>query len=304
MRVRHVVEYAGVLVGATLARWLPLSASRRIGAWAGAALYRISSRHYGEAMENLRLAFPDLDESQRSALARESHIHFMWNLIDAARTHHWSAERTVDRVALVGKEHIDRVLEAGKGVIMLTLHLGNFELGSRRMALEGIPLLVLNRPLANPLLHAYINVSRERFGARLIDRDQAARPILKHLRANGMVAVLNDRYARTGAVLAPLFGARAATAAGVATLALRAGATVLPCYIAPDGDERHTLHVLPPVDMPATGDRARDIETSVAAHNAALEAIIRLHPEEWMWRHRRFRHSPDLAEGAASQVTA
>ena len=294
MSIRHGVEYAlyrGIALGVRL---LPLEVSRALAALAARATFRLSRRHLFEALENLRLAFPDLDPDQRLALARESQVHLFWNLIDVMRMERWGPADIERRCDLEGSEHIDAALARGKGVILLTLHLGNFELAVRRFAMYGAPTLVLNRPLANPLLQRLIASSRERTGARLADRERAAAPMLRHLRKNGIVAALNDRYARSNAVFAPLFGVRAATAAGIATLALRTGAAVLPSYITRDGRDHHHIRVLPALESPVTGDRKRDIEAATAAHNAALEQIIRAHPEQWMWRHRRFRHSPDL----------
>jgi len=288
------MEYVAWRVVSLLVRVLPLEVSRELAALLARMTFRLSRRHLSEALENLRIAFPELDPDQRLALARESQVHLFWNMVDLVRMQSWGPADVEQRCDLEGAEHLDAALARGKGAIILTLHLGNFELAVRRMAMHGAPTLVLNRPLDNPLLQRVIAASRERMGANLIDRERAAVPMLRHLRRNGVVAALNDRYARSNAVFAPLFGVRAATAAGIATLALRTGAAVVPGYIARDGRDHHRIRLLPAVECAATGDRKRDIETTAAAHNAALERIIRAHPEQWMWRHRRFRHSPDL----------
>ena len=121
--------------------------------------------------------------------------------------------------------------------------------------------------------------------------------MLRALRGGTFVGVMNEQYAgRSGSVLAPLFGVRAPTSAGLATLSLRSGAPIIPCYIHRVGSDRHRAHFLPPVQLQDTGNRAADIAAGTAACNAALEEMIRAHPEEWMWSHRRFRRSPDLPE--------
>ena len=107
--------------------------------------------------------------------------------------------------------------------------------------------------------------------------------------------VLNDQYSsRARGVFVPLFGVRCSTSIGVATLALRTGAPVVPAYVVRDGPDHHTITFLPPLEMEVSGDREGDIEAATARYNRALEEIIRRHPEQWMWAHRRFRHSPDL----------
>jgi KDO2-lipid IV(A) lauroyltransferase len=300
MSARHRLEYAGYRVLAALARTLPLTASQRLAELAARATYRLGARHVAEALENLRLAFPELGEPARLRILRESQIHLFWNAIDLVRAQSWSAEETERHVELRGLKHIEDSRKAGRGVIILTLHMGNFELGVRRFAILGEGVLVLNRPLPNPLLNDAIAASRGGAGVKLIDRDAAAVPMLRQLRRGGLVALLNDRYARRGAVWAPFFGVRAATAAGVAALALRTGAPVHPAYIVRDQPDHHRLELLPEIAVPTTGDREKDVEAVTAAHNRALEDIIRRHPEQWMWRHRRFRNSPDLPGGAAA----
>jgi KDO2-lipid IV(A) lauroyltransferase len=293
---RHRAEYAGYRIIALAIRILPRALVMRAAAPLARLTYRRSPRHFKEALENLHLAFPDLDELQRLEILHKSQLHLLWNLIDFARAASWSDDEMRTHVGLLGEEHMRAAQQRGKGVIFLTLHMGNFELGMRRVTLLG-RILVLNRPFANPLLQDAITRSRETGGAQLIDRDGAARVMLRELRGGGMVAVLNDRYAKAGAVWVPLFGARAATAAGLAMLALRTEAALLPCYIVRDGDDHHTVTILPPLEVPPTGDRAVDVEAATVAQNCALEQIIRRHPEQWMWHHRRFRHSPDLELG-------
>ena len=92
----------------------------------------------------------------------------------------------------------------------------------------------------------------------------------------------------------PFFGVRASTSAGVATLAIRSGAPVVPVYALREAPDRHRIVVIPALETPQTGDRRRDARAATRLYNAVFESIIRRHPEHWMWGHRRFRHSPDL----------
>ena len=302
MKLRWLLQYAGVQLAVLLARFLPLRPIQGLAAAIARRTVRSRQRHYQEAMENLRIAFPERSRADLEEIARESHVHLFWNGIDLVRGQSWSLEQTQDRVSIEGREVLDAALAKGKGVLILTLHMGCFELAVRVFAMTGVPVLVVNRPLQNPLLDRALTRSRERFGARLIDRERAAPQMLRQLRRGGMVAALNDRYARSNALFVPFFGVRAATAAGLATIALRTDAAVVPGYIVRDGPDHHTIHLLPSVEVPTTGDRGRDIEAAATAHNEALAQIIRRHPEQWMWRHRRFRHSPDLPPRAAESA--
>jgi KDO2-lipid IV(A) lauroyltransferase len=149
--------------------------------------------------------------------------------------------------------------------------------------------------MANSLLYARVLRQRSRTGNLVIDRRKAARAILRALRSGCTVGILNDQYSRrTRGVFVPLFGLRCSTSAGPATIALRAEAPVVPMYVIRDGPDHHRLVVQPPLELPRTGDRSRDILEATARMNGALEPIIRAHPEQYMWGHRRFRYSPDL----------
>ena len=120
--------------------------------------------------------------------------------------------------------------------------------------------------------------------------------MLRALRKGRAVVALNDQYARRSrGVFVPFFGVRVSTSLGPALMALRTGAPIVPGLRASRiGPDRHRLMIRPALETPDTGDRRKDAELLTARSNAALEEFIREHPEQWMWSHRRFRHSPDL----------
>jgi KDO2-lipid IV(A) lauroyltransferase len=152
--------------------------------------------------------------------------------------------------------------------------------------------------MGNALLYREVLRQRTRTGAIVIDRRRGARSILRALRDGRLVAILNDQYMRRSrAVFVPLFGRRCSTSAGAATLALRTSSPVLPLHMVRTGPESHVVRFGPPVEFRPSGDRAKDITELTARTNEVLEGFIRAHPEQWMWGHRRFRHSPDLEGG-------
>ena len=180
-------------------------------------------------------------------------------------------------------------------MLLLTGHLGNFELGARAMAVLGYPVSAVARPLRNTSVYRHIRRLREDYGVAVIDKRRAATGILRALRQGRVVFVLNDQYSRRSrAVFAPLFGLRCSTSAGLAILALRSGAPVVTGHMFRDATDHHTALLEPLVEVPRTGDRSRDVLELTTRCNAALEAMIRKHPKEWIWNTRRFRHSPDV----------
>jgi KDO2-lipid IV(A) lauroyltransferase len=292
--LRNWLEYAAFSALCAVARWLPLAWLHGIASLGARLQLRFAGKSQGYALENLRIVFPDLDEDAHRQIALESARHFAWNAIDFPRVERWSREELARHVTIEGLEHLRRGLEAGRGVLLLTLHMGNFELAVR--ALNAVqPIAVVGNPMRNPLLYRRIRASRTQFEGELIDRDNAARRMLRVLRGGGAIGVLNDQYMRPPiGIFVPFFGIRAATSPGVATLALRTGARVCPVVARRDGPDHHVVEIRAPLSFEPSGEPKRDIERATEQQNRALEEIIREYPEQWMWGHGRFRHSPDL----------
>jgi KDO2-lipid IV(A) lauroyltransferase len=187
-----------------------------------------------------------------------------------------------------GIEHFQNALRTGRGVLIATGHLGNWELSAFAHAWLTGPMSVVVRPLDNPLLDRLFQRRRELSGNRCISKRDIARPILKALAANQAVGVLIDHNwtADTG-VFVDFFGVAACTDAGFAKLAARSGAPVIPGFaLWSEKERRYVLRFYPSV--PITGDAARD----TARLQATLEEIVRAHPGEWLWIHRRWKTRP------------
>ncbi len=261
----------------------------------GAFLVARKRVHY--MLVNLRIAYPEWSDRRRRALARASWVQLAWNAIDVIRASRWSAQDFEAHVSVEGLEHLEKAMAAGKGALGLSLHMGNFELGVRRIPLLGYPLSGVARPMQNVLIRDHIFAQRQSTGAQLIPSKGAAPKMSRALKQGHLVPALNDQYVRpSNGVLAPLFGARCSTSQGVAALALRRRAPIVPCYIVRDGSDHHRLIFLPPIQIALGDGKRRDSEAVTIQCNAVLEEIIRAHPEQWMWSHRRFRYSPDLPE--------
>jgi KDO2-lipid IV(A) lauroyltransferase len=297
MTPRQLAELLAAAIGSRAVHWVSPERALSLAERGARCWFARGGQRVGFALKNLRIAFPELDEAERRELGRRSYVHFAWNLVEWARSLDWGPEELIARVQVDGLEHPRAALAAGRGAIVLSLHMGNFELAVRTVPLYGVPVSATGRPMANPHLWKRVVRGRSATGAELIDVRGGAPEMLRALRANRLVGVMIDQYARrTRAVLAPLFGVRCPTSAGIATIALRAGAPVIPFYVVREGPERHRATFLPPLDMPDTGDRRADIAEGTARCNALIESLIRKYPDQWWWAHRRFRNSPDLPE--------
>ena len=195
----------------------------------------------------------------------------------------------LSRVHVEGVEHLRRAAAAGRGILVLTAHYGNWELLAAAHGLTGLPLSFVVRPLDDPILDDLAGRFRRRSGAELIVKHRAVREVMQALRRGRMVGILLDQNATRGeGVFVPFFGVPASTSKGLALLALRTGAPVVPVFLRREPDGRHCMDVRPP--LPAPPDE--DVLTYTAAFNAAIEAAIRRAPEQWLWMHARWRTRP------------
>lgn len=295
MNLRRASEAAGMTAAVAVADRVPLAQAQALAARAARRVFDWGGRRVEIVLANLRIAFPDRSDAERREIGRESFVQFGWNLIDVLRAQRWSREDYETRLRLEGLEHIEPWNREQRGIIALSLHLGNFEFLSPATALGGIRGAAVVRRMTNPAIYARIAAQRTRFGHQLIDNKNAVRGVLRALRDGRMVAFLNDQYTRRSSrVFVPLFGARCATSVGVAMLALRTGAPVIPVYALREGPDRHVVRFEPALEFDVSGDRGRDVELLTARCNAAIESIVRRYPQQYMWGHRRFRYSPDL----------
>jgi KDO2-lipid IV(A) lauroyltransferase len=194
----------------------------------------------------------------------------------------------------VGLAHLREAEKHKRGVIFLTGHLGVWELHSFGWSALEYPLSFLVRPLDNPRIEEMIEKVRTRFGNRAIDKQSAARQSLRVLREGGTLGILSDLNTQTReGVFVPFFGKLACTTAGIATLALKTDAVVIPtCAVWDKKRKRYFFHGDPPVELIRTGDHSKDIEVNTARFAAAVEHMVRLYPDQWLWIHKRWKTRP------------
>jgi len=174
-------------------------------------------------------------------------------------------------------------LEKGKGVIAFGAHLGNFTMIGPRLAAAGYPFSILVKHPPDQRLARLIDGYRAKVGVKTISakpRRQAARQILDALRRNELVLVLPDVF-KSGRVNAQFLGSAVYVRRGPVTLALRAGAAVVPMYVTRDAEDRLTLRISPEIDVVKTGDLQEDVAANLALFTRHLEDMVRRYPDQW-----------------------
>ncbi len=283
--IRNAFEYCFALAIVKSLEWAPLAVANRLALGYARLLDIAVPRLRKVARRNLSLALPEANaigiiDAGFQSIARVLVAFAKFPAIHRGNVHQW--------IRCEGAEHFENGLRGGRGVLFATAHLGNWELSAFAHAILTGPMNVVVRPLDNPWIDQMVERRRGLSGNRLISKRDIARPILKALAANQAVGILIDQNSTLDSgVFVDFFGMPACTGVGFAKLAARSGAAVIPGFALWSAEEGiYVLRFYPPVPM--TGDATRD----TAALQRALEEIVRKHPDQWLWIHRRWKTRP------------
>jgi KDO2-lipid IV(A) lauroyltransferase len=288
------VEYAAVWAILKMLGALSRGAARGVAALVARVLYAMLPRLQRTAEFNLRLAFPEWDETQRRDVIREMVRNLGWMAAEFARLPRYTRKNIEDVVILDGHENFLEGQRRGKGVLYLTGHIGAWELSSFAHALYGFPLHYMARPLDNARVDALVNRYRCLSGNQPIFKNESARALLKILKEAGTVGILADQNTmpEEGAFV-DFFGKPACTTTGIARLALHTDAAVVPGYAIWDSAiGKYRLRFEPAVELVRTGETERDIFVNTRKFAKVIEEIIRKYPEQWVWVHARWKTRP------------
>lgn len=290
--LRFLGEFYGAVALQAVLRWTPLPLLR-LAAWPlGSAVAMLGLRRRVFA-ENLAIALPELSSQQRRRLRWECSRHFARVLLSYL---HW-AGRPPQALAAhsrsIGCEAMQQALDEGRGVLMVSGHLGHWEVMAGRVVLDGFPFRILVGTLKNHLLDAYLTRLRRLWGFEPIPRGMAAREMLRTLRGGGIVGVLFDQDARAHGIFSPFFGRQCSTFGGPALFALRTRAAVVFCHSVIERDGSVTVNYeRVPVEEQWYTDQEQGMKELTNRFNTTLERLVRSHPEQYFWFHRRFKTPP------------
>ena len=274
---------------------LPRPLARGIAALTVRFLLAMLPRLRRTAQFNLRLAFPEWSDSQRGDTIRRMARYLGWQAVEFARLPGYKRENISEIIEITGHENFLEAQRRGKGVLILTGHIGAWELSSFAHAIYGYPMHYMARPLDNARLDAFVNRYRCLSGNQPIYKNESARAVLKTLSSGGIVGILADQNTlpEEGAFV-DFFGKSACTTTGIARLALHTGAAVVPGYAYWAATERkYKLRFDPAIEIVETGDPERDIFENTQRFAKITEGIIRKFPDQWVWVHARWKTRPN-----------
>ncbi|MGH9560558.1 MAG: lysophospholipid acyltransferase family protein [Terracidiphilus sp.] len=292
--MREYLEYGLVRAVAGCLGRMPRGVARLLACGLAFAVYTCFGRLRGVGVRNLAMALPELSPEARKGILKRVYLHLGWQLVEFCRMGRYAPENTRDWIRTEGLEHYLAAQARGKGVLIITGHLGAWELSAFYHSLMGHPMGMIIRNLDNRPLDAYVNGIRSMYGNFTISKDDFGRGLLKAVRSGGTLGILMDtNMTPPQGEFVKFFGIDACTGTGLAHLARQTGAAVLPGFMLWEPDERrYVLRFGPELEMPRTADKAADILEGTRRAMAVIEAWIRRYPDQWLWIHRRWKTRP------------
>ena len=275
---------------AFVARLFPWHVAVFLGGRLGIFLYYILRRERIASFHNLKIAFGDAkDHVESTRIIKNSFIHLGKSLIEVLVLPHLKPHELDSLVSWEGEEYLKNTDE--KGVILITGHIGNWELMGAAIAHRGYPIHAIAAPLYNSRIDQFVIQLRSLFGVRTISRGtpSSSRKILEVLRKKEILALLIDQDTRVDGVFVPFFNKKAYTPAGAAQLAVRANAVTVMAFITRLPNNRHQITIEKQLTLFRSEDKKSNIENNTALFTSHIERKIRMNPSQWVWMHKRWK---------------
>jgi len=289
----HLIYYsANILIGFLC--FLPFAWMKFLGRGFGWLVFKLARKERDKTTSNIRIAYSQtLNWIQAEKLAQKIWIRLGGNLFEVARWLPMTQEEVVSQVVRVhGWEHMEKALAKNKGVLILSGHLGNWELMGAYFASK-TPTVAVAQNLYDSRFDELVTWMRsEKLKIPMIKRGLALRGILEALKNNNAICALVDQDTGKDGVFVPFFGKMAWTQSGVARIAYKTGAALVPAFVVRGADEQFELFVEKEIEFQKTGDAEKDILEIVRRYTEVIETYVKTYPDQWMWMHERWKTKP------------
>ena len=292
--MKEALEYWLVVGVARFLGWLPRSVARLLAEVLVVLIYWLHGRLRRVGLRNLELALPELSPQKKNKILRGFYRHLGWQLVEFCRMTRYTPDNLKNWARTEGLENYLAAEARGKGVLVITGHLGAWELSSFYHSLMGYPMSMVIRRLDNRRLDAFVNGIRCLHGNQVLHKDDFGRGLLTAMRAGRTVGILMDtNMTPPQGAFVDFFGLKACAATGLAHVARKTGAAVLPGFMFWEPSEKkYVLHFGEEVEIPHTDDVSADILEGTQRCTHAIESWIRRYPDQWLWIHRRWKTRP------------
>lgn len=271
----------------------------RLGGFLGEWVYRLDTRHRHIAYRNLNFAYPSWTEGQVTATVRRMYRSFGMAIMEVLQLLKMSRGDVLNLCSLTGEEHMHRALSEGRGIVLVSGHLGNWELGLQFLTCRfNTPIHLVVNPFAPRRLNRWVNRLRTRFGNRIIDKKKAFPAMRKAIREGGIVALMVDLSRLKQSVPVSFFGHRARASHAAALLATRCGATVMPVFSHRTRSGSIAIELGPSLVFRRSPHLKEDLKHHTQVLTAKVEAAVRMHPDQYLWVQKRWKdYHPHLYPG-------
>jgi KDO2-lipid IV(A) lauroyltransferase len=293
--MRHRLEYALVWPVVKILGVMPRSLARTAAIMLAGVVYHLHRRLRKVGLRNLEIAYPDMAAAGRKRIVRGVFVSLGRQLAEFCRFPHYTRDNVAQVAVYEGFENFDAAQRRGKGVLFLTAHLGGWEVGSFVHSIHGHTMRIVVRALDNPYLDRMVERYRTLHGNSTFEKQDFARGLISAMRAGETVGLLMDQNMTPPAgVFVDFLGVPACTASGIARVALRTDASVVPAFtIWDDVRRKYRITFAPRLTLPKTGDDERDVVSATQLFTRVIEEYVRKYPDQWLWVHRRWKTRPE-----------
>jgi len=286
---RYYLYYLGRVL-AFVIYLFPLRISLHFAKIAGRIAFWVLGRYRNIATENLKAAFgTDKTERELYRIAQGVFENLGKNTVELVNFPKINKENIRSMVEIAHRERLEAAYAKGKGIVVITGHIGNWELMAATLRLNGYPGVTVGRRIYFDKYDKYLNWLRKLHDVNVVYRDESPRKMLRVLKENRIVGIVADQDVDSvDGVFVDFFGRKAYTPIGPVVLAKASGAVLLPVLILRKNGG-HTLMVEEPIELVDTGDKEKDLVENTQKWSLVLESYIRRYPEQWVWIHRRWK---------------
>ena len=297
--MRQRLEYALAWPFITLLGFLPRPLAHAAAISLAQMVYLLHPRLRRVGMRNLELAFPGKSREERGRILRGEFTSLGRQLAEVCRFPKYTKQNVGEILVYDGLENYERAFARGKGVLFLTAHFGGWELSAFVHSMHGHWMHVVMRAMDNVYLDRLIRRYRTMHGNTAVDKDDFVRGLLAAMKKAEVVGILMDtNMTPPQGIFVDFFGIPACTASGLARIALRTDAAVVPTFTIWDAKlKKYRLRFDPAVDLVRGGDVEAEIVVNTQLFTKIIEDYVRKYPEQWLWVHRRWKTRPEGEPG-------
>jgi KDO2-lipid IV(A) lauroyltransferase len=297
--MRRKLEYAAAWPFIKILGLMPRPLARACAVGLARTFYLLHFRLRQVGMRNLALAFPEKSVEERKRILRGEFTSLGRQLAELCQFPRYTPENIDQVVVYDGLENYQRAYARGKGLLFLTAHFGGWELSAFAHSLHGHWLHIVMRPMDNQYLDRLIERYRTMHGNKTVAKDDFVRGLLAAMKAGEAVGILMDtNMTPPQGVFVDFFGIPACTASGLARIALRTDAAVVPGFtIWDESMGKYRLRFDPALELIRSGDQEADIIANTQMFTRVIEDYVRNYPDQWLWVHRRWKTRPEGQPG-------